>query len=232
MANELDKTIEELEAEVLAELEEANGADAPKRGAMKAEPMDKADVDGAKGGDEVQDTGKPVVDGEQSDAPVKKVVAKAKEIAGDPAQKKEGKPDAAPKLKEEEDKDDEKSLDTKSEGDKEVAKEEDEKEVVDTAKMKEQMLKASKSMNKEDLRNMYASYIKASMNKTKDEMIKELSDGISKLSDSKIETLNQSFNSKGVEISEQENNQNGDNSETKNEEDNLETKTNEDNLKN
>ena len=29
MANELDKTIEELEAEVLDELEEANGADAP-----------------------------------------------------------------------------------------------------------------------------------------------------------------------------------------------------------
>ena len=31
MANELDKTIEELEAEVLAELEEANGADAPRK---------------------------------------------------------------------------------------------------------------------------------------------------------------------------------------------------------
>jgi hypothetical protein len=31
MANEIDKTIEELEAEVVAELEEGNGADAPKK---------------------------------------------------------------------------------------------------------------------------------------------------------------------------------------------------------
>ena len=38
MANEIDKTIEELEAEVLSELEEANGQDAPKKGAAKAEP--------------------------------------------------------------------------------------------------------------------------------------------------------------------------------------------------
>ena len=36
MANELDKTIEELEAEVLSELEEANGADAPMKSAGKA----------------------------------------------------------------------------------------------------------------------------------------------------------------------------------------------------
>ena len=41
MATEIDKTIEELEAEVLAELEEANGADAPKKSAVKAEPMGK-----------------------------------------------------------------------------------------------------------------------------------------------------------------------------------------------
>ena len=41
MADELDKTIEELEAEVLDELEEANGADAPMKSAGKADPMDK-----------------------------------------------------------------------------------------------------------------------------------------------------------------------------------------------
>ena len=189
MANELDKTIEELEAEVLAELEEANGADAPKRGAMKAEPMDKADVDGAKGGDEVQDTGKPVVDGEQSDAPVKKVVAKAKEIAGDPAQKKEGKPDATPKLKEEEDKDDEKSLDTKSEGDKEVVKEEQKEEVVDIEEMQGQMMKAMKSMKKDEMSELYASYMKASMNKTKDEMFKEMQDGMKKMNAGKMQEM-------------------------------------------
>ncbi len=46
MANELDKTIEELEAEVLSELEEG-AHDAPKKGAGKADPMDKMDSDGA-----------------------------------------------------------------------------------------------------------------------------------------------------------------------------------------
>ena len=47
MANELDKTIEELEAEVLSELEEANGADAPMKSAGKPEKMDTMDSDGA-----------------------------------------------------------------------------------------------------------------------------------------------------------------------------------------
>ena len=40
MANELDKTIEELEAEVIAELEEG-AHDAPMKGATAAEPMKK-----------------------------------------------------------------------------------------------------------------------------------------------------------------------------------------------
>jgi len=86
-----EKTIEELEAEVMAELEEANGSDAPKKGAVPAEKMDKADG-------EVQDTGKPVVDPEQKDAPAKKVVAKAKEVSGQKPQKGEGSPDKMDKL--------------------------------------------------------------------------------------------------------------------------------------
>ena len=93
MADELDKTIEELEAEVLDELEEANGADAPKKSAGKADPMDK--VEG-----EVQDTGKAVVSPDQKDAPSKKVAATAKEVSGDAQQKGEGKPDAMPAKKE------------------------------------------------------------------------------------------------------------------------------------
>ena len=86
--NELDQTIEELEAEVLAELEEVHtkGKDAPKKGAAPADKMDK--VEG-----EVQDTGKAVVDPEQKDAPAKKVAAKAKEVSGQTSQKGEGKPD-------------------------------------------------------------------------------------------------------------------------------------------
>ena len=92
MANEIDKTIEELEAEVMAELEEANGADAPKKSAVPAEKMDKAEG-------EVQDTGSAVVSPTQGDAPAKKVAGAAKEVSGDKAQKGEGKPDAMSKPK-------------------------------------------------------------------------------------------------------------------------------------
>ena len=93
MANELDKTIEELEAEVLSELEEANGQDAPMKSAGKPDPMDKSEA-------EVVDTGAPVVSPTQKDAAAKKLAAKAKEIGGDAQQKGEGKPDAMSKAKE------------------------------------------------------------------------------------------------------------------------------------
>jgi len=93
MANELDKTIEELEAEVLSELEEANGQDAPMKSAGKPDPMDKSEA-------EVVDTGAPVVSPTQKDAAAKKLAAKAKEISGDAQQKGEGKPDAMSKAKE------------------------------------------------------------------------------------------------------------------------------------
>ena len=90
--NELDRTIEELEAEVLAELEEANGQDAPKKSGAPADKMDKAEG-------EVQDMGTAVVDPEQKDAPAKKVVAKAKELGGEKSQKGEGKPEKMDKPK-------------------------------------------------------------------------------------------------------------------------------------
>jgi len=88
--SELDKTIEELEAEVLAELEEAE--DPAKKGALPAEKSDLKD--------ESEDTGPAVVDPMQKDAPAKKVAAKAKEISGDAAQKGEGAPDKMAKVKE------------------------------------------------------------------------------------------------------------------------------------
>ena len=55
--SELDQTIEELEAEVLAELEEA-AHDAPTKGSVPAEKMKKAK---SVGNDEMQDGGEPVV---------------------------------------------------------------------------------------------------------------------------------------------------------------------------
>ena len=97
--SELDQTIEELEAEVLAELEEieeANGADAPKKGALSAEGQKK--IKGSTPGGEVEDTGAAVVDPEQKDAPAKKAVAKAKEVSSDAQQKGEGAPMKPEKL--------------------------------------------------------------------------------------------------------------------------------------
>ena len=99
MANtELEKTIEELEAEVLSELEEANGADAPKKSAIPAETVGKAKSNPEDAA--MQDTGAAVVSPTQGDAPAKKVAGAAKEVSGDPAQKGEGKPDAMSKAKE------------------------------------------------------------------------------------------------------------------------------------
>jgi len=59
--SELDKTIEELEAEVSAELDEA-AQDAPKKGAEKGDSMEKVEGD-------VQDLGKAVVDPEEKKGP-------------------------------------------------------------------------------------------------------------------------------------------------------------------
>jgi len=91
MANELDKTIEELEADVLGELDEANGADAPKKSAGAADKMDS--IDG-----EVEDTGAAVTDPEQKDSPAKKIASKVKQVSGDAQQKGGSSPDKMQKL--------------------------------------------------------------------------------------------------------------------------------------
>jgi len=87
MANELDKTIEELEAEVLGELEEANGQDAPMKSAGAPDKIDTSKAD-------YEDTGAPVVSPDQKDAAAKKVAAKAKQVSGDAQQKSAGKADS------------------------------------------------------------------------------------------------------------------------------------------
>ena len=94
MANELDKTIEELEAEVIAELEEGNGADAPTKGAMKSEPMQKKPKDGATGEKDLGGS-KP----EKIDDSNRGAKASNGEVSGDAQQKKEGKPDKIQKYK-------------------------------------------------------------------------------------------------------------------------------------
>ena len=82
---ELEQTIEELEAEVLRELEEANGADAPKKGAAPAEAKKK--INGKTPGGEVQDGGAAVVDPEASSSPTDVPAKGAKEVGSDAKQK-------------------------------------------------------------------------------------------------------------------------------------------------
>ena len=182
MATEIDKTIEELEAEVLAELEEANGADAPKKSAVKAEPMDKIEP-ALKGEDKPEDLGKAVTDPKDATDAGKEASKKAKEVSGDPAQKGEGKPDQPEKIKEDEDKEDEDKADASDDDEKEdeaSEEKEDEKEM-SQEDMKKDMIKAMKHMKKDEMANMYASYHSAAMSKTKDEMYKEMMHGMDKM---------------------------------------------------
>jgi hypothetical protein len=74
--SELDQTIEELEAEVLAELEEANGADAPKKGAI---PTQKSEIDKTGDGEtEEEDLGGDASDGTKAADAVAKSADKVK----------------------------------------------------------------------------------------------------------------------------------------------------------
>ena len=83
--SELDQTIEELEAEVLAELEEA-AHDAPTKGSVPAEKMKKAKT---VGNDEVQDGGAAVVKADAASSPTDVAADKATEVSGDAQQKDE-----------------------------------------------------------------------------------------------------------------------------------------------
>ena len=100
--SELEQTIEELEAEVLAELEEASD---PKSGAAPAAKAEK--VDAVTPGGKVDDIGgadpetkvEKGADEDRADKAVgKKAAAAAKEVGGDAQQKGEGKPDKPEKL--------------------------------------------------------------------------------------------------------------------------------------
>jgi len=153
MANELDQTIEELEAEVLEELEEAkaNGdTDAPTKGAVKADPIDTSVMKSA----EIDDTGAPVVSPTQKDSGAKKVAAKAKEISGDAQQKGEGPPD---------------KMDTPNDGMKKVAKplaagdqvDHEGDELSEMQKM-EMMKKEMAKMTKQEMINAMAEMMKGS----------------------------------------------------------------------
>ena len=177
MANEIEKTIEELEAEVLSELEE-QAADAPKKGAAPAEPALKAsDASSVTPGGEVQDMGPAVTSPTDKSGPGTVAGKKAKEASGDAAQKKEGKAD---------------SMHTPNDGQKKVAKSiaagdevemSDDQEVIsekeeEVSEMKEmdkmEMIKAMKDMETE-MKDMPVEMVKATYDKMKEMMAKEMS---------------------------------------------------------
>ena len=167
--SEIEKTIEELEAEVLSELEEQ--ADAPKKGAAAAEPQLKAsDASSVTPGGEVQDMGPAVTSPTDKSGPGTQAGKKAKETSGDAAQKKEGKPDSG---------------DKPNDGQKKVAKPlaagdtvevEDGQEVIsekeEVAEMdKMEMIKAMKDMETE-MKDMPMEMVKATYDKMKEMMSK------------------------------------------------------------
>ena len=186
MANEIEKTIEELEAEVLSELEEQS-ADAPKKGAAPAEPALKAsDASSVTPGGEIQDMGPAVTSPTQASGPGTQAGKKAKEASGDAAQKKEGKPD---------------SMDTPNDGQKKVAKSlaagdevemkddqeiisekektdegmhDDKKEGMHKEMSKMEMIKAMKDMETE-MKEMDKEMVTAMYSKMKEMMAKEMS---------------------------------------------------------
>ena len=169
MANEIDKTIEELEQEVISELEEA--ADAPKKGAAKAEPQLKvSDASSVTPGGEVQDMGPAVTHPSDKSGPGTAAGKKAKEKSGDAAQKSEGKPDSG---------------DKPNDGQKKVAKplaagdsvevKDDQETISETEEVKEmdkmEMIKAMKDMETE-MKDMPMEMVKATYDKMKEMMSK------------------------------------------------------------
>ena len=162
--SELEQTIEELEAEVLAELEEAE--DPTKKGAAPAEKSNMKN--------DAEDTGAPVVDPEQKDAPAKKVAAKAKEVSGDPSQKGEGKPMKPEKLA--------------------ASHVPEEGEELEEAKMSKEMLKMAmqkkmENMKAVDLKAAYEAMMKDGYHEEADKVEEEISAEKKEAIDARIKEL-------------------------------------------
>ena len=162
MANEIEKTIEELEAEVLSELEEQS-ADAPKKGAAPAEPALKAsDASSVTPGGEIQDMGPAVTSPTDKSGPGTQAGKKAKETSGDAAQKKEGKPD---------------SMDTPNDGQKKVAKSlaaGDEVEMKDDQEIISEKEKTDEGMHDDKKEGMHKEMSKMEMIKAMKDMETEM----------------------------------------------------------
>ena len=184
MANELDKTIEELEAEVIAELEEGNGADAPKKGATASEPMKKKPSDGATGEEDIGGSTPDKVDPPKGQDAAKS----SKEVSGDAQQKGEGKPDKMDKAKEA-GKNKSLAAGHVPEGEEEISemghKDDEKKETygkMTKTEMQDKMISDMKKMKKGEMETFYAQYMNGKENMDKEESAedKEKSEAVEK----------------------------------------------------
>jgi hypothetical protein len=193
---ELEQTIEELEAEVLRELEEAS--DPQTKGAAPAEGKKK--INGKTPGGEVQDGGAAVVDPDASSSPTDVAAKGAKEVGGDAQQKGEGSPDKIKKIKkvaeasddEEDEDDDEEEIEEgelppalkKAMAKKNGKSDDDEEEVEEAAEpapkmtkmeMQNNLMAGMKKMKKGEMEGLYAAYMKsqADMNGDDEEEVAE-----------------------------------------------------------
>ena len=156
--SELDTTIEELEAEVLAELEEA-AHDAPMKGAAPAEKTEK--VKGKTPGGELQDGGEPVVEPEAKKSPTDVTDKSAKEVSGDEQQDDEGKPEPMKHLKKVKE---------------DAHEEEEEMEEMSKKDLMATMHKKMEGMDKKDLMAAYGSMNMGMHEETDDNIEERISD--------------------------------------------------------
>ena len=161
--SEIDKSIEELEAEVLADLNEAEmkkDSSPAGKGAVAAEPMKKMDAEE----DEVEDLGAPVVKGDEKKADAAK---KVKKDASTPsAQKGDQKADS---VKEEIETDEEEVV-AEAKKLKEMDMDKSEMAKMTKSEMMKAMEMAMKKMNKENLQAAYTEMMGDKKEMTDEEM--------------------------------------------------------------
>ena len=146
--SEIDKTIEELEQEVLADLNEAEmkkDSSAAGKGAVAAEPMKKMDAEE----DEIEDLGAPVVKGDEKKADA------AKKVKQDASVKSSNKGDQKADSVKEETESEEEEVVAEAKKLKEMDMDKSEMAKMTKSEMMKAMEMAMKKMNKENLQAAY-----------------------------------------------------------------------------
>ena len=161
--SEIDKSIEELEAEVLADLNEAEmkkDSSAAGKGAVAAEPMKKMDAEE----DEVEDLGAPVVKGDEKKADA------AKKVKQDASVKSSNKGDQKADSVKEEIETDEEEVVAEAKKLKEMDMDKSEMAKMTKSEMMKAMEMAMKKMNKENLQAAYTEMMGDKKEMTDEEM--------------------------------------------------------------